>query len=78
MRLAENLSKLKRQGNFNNTQLAEYTKVSPSTISRILSHRASTNAEYLPSYRTVRSIAESLGVSSDDIFKYRMDIEIHG
>lgn len=76
MRLAENLSKLKNQGNFNLSQLAAYTGISRATASRILSHRSSTNADYVPSYKTVRAIAESLGTTSDELYKYRMQISI--
>ena len=76
MRLAENLRKLKHQGSFNNTQLAAYTGLSRSTVARILRNASGTNADYKPSYSTVRSIANSLGTNSDDIYKYRMEIEI--
>jgi transcriptional regulator with XRE-family HTH domain len=76
MRLSENLNKLKKQGNFNNAQLAEYTGLSRSTVSRVLSHRSSTNADYKPTFNTVRSIAKSVGVPADEIYTYRMDFEI--
>jgi transcriptional regulator with XRE-family HTH domain len=76
MRLAENVSKLKRQANFSIRELAEYTGLSQSTVRRVLSHRASTNADYKPTYNTIKSIAKSLGVSSDEIYKQRMTIQV--
>jgi len=76
MRLAENLRKLKNQGNFNNAQLAEYVGLSRTTVSRVLSHASSTNADYSPSFKTVRLIAKSVGVQADDIYTHRMDFEI--
>lgn len=76
MRLAENLNKLKRQGGFTDPQLAAYTGISTSTVRRVLSNTRGTNAQYRPAYKTVRCIAESLGVSSDDLYKNRMIIEI--
>lgn len=76
MRFAENLSKLKNQGNFNLSQLASYTGLSRSTVSRVLSNRSGTNRDYKPSYSTVRAIAESLGVTSDEIYKHRLQIHV--
>lgn len=76
MILAQTLNKLKQNGNFNNSQLAAYIGVAPSTVKRILSHKASPNRDYKPSYRVVSSIAKSLKITSDELYRYRMDIQI--
>ena len=76
MRLAENLSKLKNAAGFTIPELADYTGLSRTTVKRVLSHRASPNAEYTPTFKTVRSIAKSLGVTADAVYKQRLEIQV--
>ena len=73
MIFAQNVAKLQRETGFNQTQLAGYIGVSRSTVKRILSNRRSSNAEYIPSYHTVRTVADKLKLSTDDVFKYHVE-----
>lgn len=76
MIFAQNVAKLKREGNFSNTELASFIGVSRSTVSRILSRRSVPNSQYIPTYNTVRRVADKLGVSSDDVHKYHLQVEV--
>lgn len=75
MIFAQNVAKLQRETGYNQTQLAQYLGVSRKTVSRILSRRRVSNLHYVPSYRTVRTVAEKVGLSSDDVFQYRIEFE---
>jgi transcriptional regulator with XRE-family HTH domain len=73
MIFSQNVAKLQRESGLNNTQLAGYLGVSRSTVSRILSNRRGSNLAYTPAYRTVRAVADKLKLTSDDVFKYRVE-----
>lgn len=73
MIFSQNVAKVQRQYDFNQTQLASHLGVSRSTVKRILSNRRGPNLNYTPAYRTVRAVADSLHLQSDDVFKYHIE-----
>lgn len=72
---AQNVAKIQRQEGLTTTELARYIGVSQKTVQRILSNRAVSNANYTPAYRTVRRVADKIGLSTDDVFKYHIHFE---
>jgi transcriptional regulator with XRE-family HTH domain len=75
MRFSENVAKIRNEHNFNITQLAAAIGVSRSTARRILDNRRGTNEEYTPTYNTVRKVANAVGLSTDDVFKSRIQFQ---
>lgn len=73
MIFSQNVSKLQREYEFSETQLAGYIGVSRSTVKRILGNRRGSNASYTPAYRTVRAVADKLKMSTDDVFKHHIE-----
>ena len=73
MIFAQNVAKVQRETGFNQTQLASHLGVSRSTIKRILSNRRSSNKDYIPTYHTVRAVADKLKMATDDVFKYHVE-----
>lgn len=74
MILSQNVAKIQRECEFSQTELANFLGVSRSTVRRILSNRAGPNSAYTPAYRTVRAVADKLKMSTDDVFKYNLEI----
>lgn len=69
----QNVAKVQREYNLSDTELADYLKISTKTVKRILSRRNGSNANYTPTYRTVRAVADKLKLSTDEVFKYHLE-----
>jgi transcriptional regulator with XRE-family HTH domain len=70
---AQNVAKIQRQHNLTDRELATFLNLSPNTVRRILSRRRVGNAGYTPTYRTVRTVADKVKLSTDEVFKYHIE-----
>lgn len=75
MIFSQNVAKIQRQHGYSITELSRAIGVSTRTANRILNNRSGSNAAYTPAYRTVRKVAESVGLTTDEVFKYHIHFE---
>lgn len=73
MIFAQNVAKLQSETGLSNRGLASYLGISDHTVRRILNARRLNNTQYTPAYRTVRTVANRLKLTTDEVFRYRVE-----